>query len=103
MAIAPTLIATVAVIEASVPTTRLTEALNWNTTGMAIGLAAGAAVVGYLIDLSGSRGGFFAVVGAGVLLVLAGLTVRARVVVSPEPRDTAPVPAPLPPVESRRR
>jgi MFS family permease len=103
MAIAPTLIATVAVIEASVPTTRLTEALNWNTTGMAIGLAAGAAVVGHLIDLSGSRGGFFAVVGAGVLLVLAGLTVRARVVVSPEPRDTAPVPASLPPVESPRR
>ena len=103
MAIAPTLIATVAVIESSVPTTRLTEALNWNTTGMAIGLAAGAAVTGHLIDLSGSRGGFFAVVGAGVLLVVAGLTVRARAVVSPEPRDSAPVPALPPPVESPRR
>jgi MFS family permease len=101
MAIAPTLIATVAVIEASVPSTRLTEALNWNTTGMAIGLAAGAAVTGPLIDLAGARGGFFAVVGAGVLLVVASLTVRARVVVSPEPpRDSAPVPAPLPPAES---
>ncbi|HZA04609.1 MAG TPA: MFS transporter [Propionibacteriaceae bacterium] len=105
MAIAPTLIATVAVIESSVPTARLTEALNWNTTGMAIGLAAGAAVTGHLIDLSGSRGGFFAVVGAGVLLVASALTVRARAVVSPEPesRDSAPVPALPPPAESPRR
>ena len=103
MAIAPTLIATVAVIESSVPTTRLTEALNWNTTGMAIGLAAGAAVTGHLIDLSAARGGFFAVVGAGVLLVVASLTVRARTAVSPEPRDSAPVPALPPPAESPRR
>ncbi len=43
LAIAPTLIAAVAVIESSVPASRLTEALNWNTTGLAVGLAAGAA------------------------------------------------------------
>jgi MFS family permease len=99
MAIAPTLIASVAVIEAAVPTTRLTEALNWNTTGMALGLAAGAAVTGHLIDVAGARGGFFAVVGAGVLLVGSSLTVRARTV-SAEPRDTAAVSATPPPAES---
>ena len=37
MAIAPTLIASVAVTQASVPPTRLTEALNWTSTGLAAG------------------------------------------------------------------
>jgi MFS family permease len=103
MAIAPTLIASVAVIESAVPTTRLTEALNWITTGMAVGLATGAAVIGYLIDLTGARGGFFGVVGAGVLLFASALTVRARTAVSPEPRDSAAEPALPPPAGSPRR
>ena len=38
---------------------------------MAGGLAAGAAVTGQLIDLAGARGGFFGVVGAGLLLIVA--------------------------------
>ena len=76
MAIAPTLIASVAVIESSVPQSRLTEALNWTTTGLAVGLAAGAAAIGQLIDLDGARGGFFGVVAAGLLL-LASSALRA--------------------------
>jgi MFS family permease len=78
MAIAPTLIASVAVVEASVPQVRLTEALNWTTTGMAIGLAAGAAVIGRLIDLYAARGGFLGVAAAGVVLVASSLLVRSR-------------------------
>ena len=101
LAIAPTLIASVAVIESSVPASRLTEALNWNTTGLAVGLAAGAAVAGALVDVAGARGGFACVAGAGLLLVLASLGVRA---VRPvEPRDSAPVPALPPPAESPQR
>ena len=42
----PTLIASVAVTQAAVPATRLTEALDWTSTGLAVGLAAGAAVSG---------------------------------------------------------
>ena len=78
MAIAPTLIASVAVIESSVPQSRLTEALNWTTTGMAIGLAAGAAAIGHLIDLYGARGGFFGVAAAGLLLLASSTLVRSR-------------------------
>lgn len=103
MAIAPTLIASVAVIESSVPTSRLTEALNWSTTGMAIGLAAGAAVTGQLIDLAGARGGFFGVVGAGVLLVGSALTVRTRAALSPESTDNVAVPVLTPSAETPRR
>lgn len=100
LAIAPTLISSVAVIESSVPASRLTEALNWNTTGLAVGLAAGAAVTGQLIDLAGARGGFAAVAGAGLLLVLASLAVRvvpADVSATP---DSVPAPAPSPPAET---
>ena len=103
MAIAPTLIAAVAVIESAVPTTRLTEALNWNTTGMAVGLAVGAAAIGYLIDLAGARGGFFGVVGAGVLLVGSALTVRTRPALSPNPPGSAAEPVLPPSAESPRR
>jgi hypothetical protein len=77
MAIAPTLIASVAVTQAAVPQSRLTEALGWTSTGLAGGLAAGAAGLGHLVDLGGSSLGFWGVVGAGALLSLAALWVRS--------------------------
>ncbi|MFL6025977.1 MAG: MFS transporter [Friedmanniella sp.] len=76
MAIAPTLIASAAVTRAVVPQSRLTEALAWGSTGIAGGLAAGAAGLGYLIDRGGSRLGFWGVVAAGALLILCALWVR---------------------------
>jgi MFS family permease len=76
LAIAPTLIASVEVTQNAVPSTRFTEALGWNSTGLAAGLAGGAAVAGWLIDNSGYPAGFVAVAAAGVLVVLAALMVR---------------------------
>jgi predicted MFS family arabinose efflux permease len=76
MAIAPTLIASVAVTQSSVDQTRLTEALAWTSTGMAAGVAVGAAAVGHVIDSSGAAAGFVAVVIAGLLLTLSALFVR---------------------------
>jgi MFS family permease len=87
MAIAPTLIASVAVTQAAVPQTRLTEALGWTSTGLAGGLAAGAAGLGALVDVGGAQLGFWGVVAAGVLLALAALGVRTR----PVAEDTPPV------------
>lgn len=75
-AIAPTLIASVAVTQAAVPAGRLTEALGWNSTGLAAGLAAGAAGSGALIDAAGPTAGFWGVVGAGAALIVAALFVR---------------------------
>lgn len=76
LAIAPTLIASVAVTQAAVPHSRLTEALGWTSTGMAGGVALGAAALGQVIDHAGARAGFVGVVAIGVLLILAALCVR---------------------------
>ena len=70
------------------PQSRLTEALNWTTTGIALGLAIGAAAIGQLIDLYSARGGFAGVAAAGVLLVASSLLVRSRrPVLSPAMRE----------------
>jgi len=95
MAIAPTLIASVAVTQGAVLPNRLTEALGWTSTGLAGGVAAGAAGVGWLIDSSDSTAGFWGVVGFGLLLIMTALLVRgprpapARRALSSAPRDTA--------------
>jgi MFS family permease len=74
--IAPTLIASVAVTQALVPASRLTEALGWTSTGLAAGVAAGAASLGHVVDVFGARAGFWGVVTIGGLLILATLGVR---------------------------
>jgi MFS family permease len=115
MAIAPTLIASVAVTQASVDQSRLTEALAWISTGMAAGVAAGAAVAGQLIDHAGAQAGFFGVAIAGLLLTLSALFVRSRrggvepdpTPVSPtelssDPTDTPAAESSRPPVGTRR-
>ena len=78
MAIAPTLIASVAVTQQAVPASRLTEALSWCSTGLAAGLALGAAVIGQLIDEGGAQAGFAGVVAAGVALIVSAAFVRSH-------------------------
>ena len=115
MAIAPTLIASVAVTQASVDQTRLTEALAWISTGMAAGVAAGAAAAGQLIDQAGAQAGFVGVAVAGLLLTLSALFVRARPTsvgpdgtpsapteLSSAPTDTPAADSSRPPVGTRR-
>jgi len=106
MAIAPTLIASVGVTQEAVAANRLTEALGWTSTGLASGVAVGAAGVGQLIDRSGSTAGFAGVVAAGLLLILTAAFVRGSRAVGSEPalssapQDTpAAVPA-HPPTET---
>lgn len=76
LAIAPTLIAEVSVVQTSVSALRLTEALGWSGTGLAGGVSIGAALCGAVVDRYGSAGGFTAVAGFGVLLVLGVLLIR---------------------------
>ena len=69
--ISPTLIAMVNLVEQVVPPSRLTEALTWTTTGMAVGVAPGATIVGMVIDAHGAAAGFAVPLVAGLAGCLA--------------------------------
>jgi MFS family permease len=72
-AVAPTLIAAVAWIEESVPPGRLTEGISLVTTGLYVGLAPGAALVGAVVDRHGASVSYWVAVGAAVVGASAGL------------------------------
>lgn len=78
LTVAPTLIASVAVTQSLVPADRLTEALGWTSMGLAGGVGLGAAALGRMIDAGGAQAGFYGVIVAGLVLVVAALCVRTR-------------------------
>lgn len=62
--IAPILIGAVNITELAVPPHRLTEALTWTTTGLAVGVAPGTAISGWVADHFGAGPGFWVPVAA---------------------------------------
>lgn len=72
-AIAPTLIALFSAIEQGVPATRLTEGIAISHTGLAAGLAPGAALAGLVIDSHGASTSYLVALGGGVAAALASL------------------------------
>jgi predicted MFS family arabinose efflux permease len=73
VAIAPTLIASMSATEQMVPGARLTEGIAIMHTGIAAGLAPGAALAGVVIDAHGASAAYFVAFGAGLVAALAGL------------------------------
>lgn len=78
MAIAPTLIATLAVTEQVVPTSRLTEGMAVLHTAMGIGIAPGAALAGVAIDGYGASPAYLVPAAAGLLGAIAAWLARPR-------------------------
>lgn len=74
--ISPTLVASVSLIQAGVPATRLTEGITWLETSLALGVAPGAAVAGHLIDQHGPSAGFALSAVAGGLAALVAAVAR---------------------------
>ncbi len=72
-AIAPTLIASMAATEQMVPGPRLTEGIAIIHTGIAAGLAPGAALSGLVIDAHGASTSYVVTLGAGLIAALAAL------------------------------
>ena len=70
-AIAPTLIATTAMIEQVTPAARLTEGMALLQTGLVAGVAPGAALAGILVDHSGASASYLVPLGAALLGALA--------------------------------
>ncbi|MFD3875462.1 MFS transporter [Streptomyces sp. NPDC058623] len=65
LAIAPTMITTMALIEAHVPRAKLTEGMTWISTGLAVGVAVGSSVTGLVIDAAGAQRGYVVSITAG--------------------------------------
>jgi MFS family permease len=66
LTIAPTLIAGFSLLEAQAKPGRLTEAMSWLSSGIGVGLAAGASVVGFILDAHGARVGYVFAAACGV-------------------------------------
>lgn len=84
LAIAPTLIAALSLMEQNVPSARLTESMAVLHTGMAGGVAPGAALAGYVIDHQGASAAYVVPVVAGLLGSIAALLLRVPDSDSPE-------------------
>jgi predicted MFS family arabinose efflux permease len=69
-AISPTLVATVSLIDDTVPGERLTEGITWVTTGLGLGVAVGAAVAGRIIDDLGASPAFWVCTASGASAAL---------------------------------
>lgn len=80
-AVSPTLIASVAWIEETVPPRRLTEGISIMTTGLYVGLAPGAAAAGAVIDRQGASASYWVPVAAGAagaVIAVGSLLTRAE-------------------------
>ena len=58
LTIAPTMVTAMGLVEQLVPRVRLTEGMTWISTGLAVGVAAGAALAGRVIDAHGASAAF---------------------------------------------
>jgi predicted MFS family arabinose efflux permease len=72
LSIAPTMITTMSLIEQHVPRAQLTEGMTWISTGLAVGVALGSSVAGWVIDAAGARAGYGVPVAAGAVAVAVG-------------------------------
>lgn len=76
LALAPTLIALVSLLEASVPRSRLTEAMAVFQAGMSAGIAPGAYFAGLVADHAGGSASYWVCVVSGACAVVAVLFAR---------------------------
>ncbi|MGW3357591.1 MFS transporter [Streptomyces bungoensis] len=72
LSIAPTMVTTMSLVEEHVPRARLTEGMTWVSTGLAVGVALGSSVAGWVIDAAGARAGYGVPVASGAVAIAAG-------------------------------
>jgi MFS family permease len=76
LTISPTLIAGFSLIERQALPGRRTEGMTWLSSGVGVGVAAGSAIAGQIVDVGGARWGYVFAAGCGglaALVCLAGL------------------------------
>ncbi|UXY30416.1 MFS transporter [Streptomyces sp. HUAS TT20] len=72
LSIAPTMITAMSLIEEHVPRAKLTEGMTWVSTGLAVGVAVGSSVAGWVIDAFGARAGYGVPAVSGAVAVAVG-------------------------------
>jgi MFS family permease len=85
MTIAPTLIAGFSLLEAQAKPGRRTEAMSWLSSGISVGVAAGASVVGFIIDGHGPRFGYVFAAACGAASATAAIAGQRRLRTSAAP------------------
>lgn len=78
LAVSPTLVALMSLVEANVPTSRLTEGMTWVMTGLGLGIAPGAAIAGWLVDVSGVSAAYWVSTASGLVAVVIAWSTPAR-------------------------
>lgn len=76
LAISPTLIAAMSLAEQVLPPARLTEGMAFIQTGLAAGLAPGAAIAGVVIDAHGASPAYLVCAAGGLLALLGAVATR---------------------------
>ncbi|AMS43763.1 Multidrug resistance protein [Aminobacter aminovorans] len=77
VAVSPTIIISMALVEKIVPSSKLTEGMTWAITGIGIGMAAGSSASGWFIDNLGPTSGFFVSMLAGFIALAVTLVGQA--------------------------
>ncbi|MBM9469652.1 MFS transporter [Nakamurella leprariae] len=72
IACSPVLISLAALVERMVPSDRLTEAMAWTTSGIAVGIAVATPVAGVIIDSAGASPAYWVMTGCGIGAALVG-------------------------------
>ena len=83
-AIAPTLVASLSLVEKAVPQSRLTEGMAIVETALVAGVAPGAAVAGQIIDSHGPSTAYLVSLGAGLVAALAAFSPRDEPACTPD-------------------
>ncbi len=76
LAIAPTMIGAMTMVEQGVPSTRLTEGMAILHTGIVAGVAPGASIAGFVVDHSGASAAYSVALVGGLLGALVAQTAR---------------------------
>jgi len=87
LAISPTFITGFSLIEQQAPAGRRTEAMAWLTSAISVGVAAGSAVAGQVIDAAGARWGYAFAAGCGAAAVTSCLLGLRRLRPVPQPAE----------------
>ncbi|WP_171162614.1 MFS transporter [Streptomyces sp. I05A-00742] len=84
LAIAPTMVTTMALVEQYVPRANLTEGMTWTSTGMAVGVALGSSAAGAVVDAAGAGAGYAVPGVAGALAAVGAFLGYRRLRPAPE-------------------